>query len=164
MQIFCCGITDRMSYLSVICLLHKGMPLSRLRRRALAPHCSVFFLLTKGTPCSISPTCWTNWAHIFPWWSLPASSFLRRLCWWPALSAAKITAPWAAVGKAGENGVEMLRALNFRRFEAKLLLRRATSLCTREAFLYLFISLPFLRFYVIMPTKRTKEKYAHEIF
>ena len=68
------------------------------------------------------------------------------------------------VGKAGENGAEMLRALNFRRFEANLLLRRATSLCTREAFLYLFISLPFLRFYVIMPTKRTKEKYAHEIF
>ena len=56
------------------------------------------------------------------------------------------------VGKAGENGAEMLRALNFRRFEANLLLRRATSLCTREAFLYLFISLPFLRFYVIMPT------------
>ena len=56
---------------------------------------------------------------------------------------------------------EMLRALNFRRFEANLLLRRATSLCTREAFLYLFISLPFLRFYVIMPTKRTNEKYAH---
>lgn len=68
------------------------------------------------------------------------------------------------VGKAGENGSEMLRALNFRRFEANLLLRRAASLCTREAFLYLFISLPFLRFYVIMPTKRTKEKYAHEIF
>ena len=68
------------------------------------------------------------------------------------------------VGKAGENGAEMLRALNFRRFEANLLLRRATSLCTREAFLYPFISLPFLRFYVIMPTKRTKEKYAHEIF
>ena len=43
-------------------------------------------------------------------------------------------------------------------------LRRATSLCTRETFLYLFISLPFFRFYVIMPTKRTKEKYAHEIF
>ena len=58
----------------------------------------------------------------------------------------------SAVGKAGENGAEMLRALNFRRFEANLLLRRATSLCTREAFLYLFISLPFLRFYVIMPT------------
>lgn len=70
----------------------------------------------------------------------------------------------SAVGKAGENGAEMLRALNFRRFEANLLLRRATSLCTREAFWYLFISLPFLRFYVIMPTKRTKEKYAHEIF
>ena len=70
----------------------------------------------------------------------------------------------SAVGKAGENGAEMLRALNFRRFEANLLLRRATSLCTREAFLYPFISLPFLRFYVIMPTKRTKEKYAHEIF
>ena len=68
------------------------------------------------------------------------------------------------VGKEGENGAEMLRALNFRRFEANLLLRRAASLCTREAFLYLFISLPFLRFYVIMPTKRTKEKYAHEIF
>lgn len=31
----------------------------------------------------------------------------------------------SAVGKAGENGVEMLRALNFRRFEANLLLRRA---------------------------------------
>ena len=30
-----------------------------------------------------------------------------------------------AVGKAGENGAEMLRALNFRRFEANLLLRRA---------------------------------------
>ena len=70
----------------------------------------------------------------------------------------------SAVGKARENSAEMLRALNFRRFEANLLLRRATSLCTREAFLYLFISLPFLRFYVIMPTKRTKEKYAHEIF
>lgn len=27
------------------------------------------------------------------------------------------------VGKAGENGAEMLRALNFRRFEANLLLR-----------------------------------------
>ena len=70
----------------------------------------------------------------------------------------------SAVGKAGENGAEMLRALNFRRSEANLLLRRATFLCTRKAFLYLFISLPFLRFYVIMPTKRTKEKYAHEIF
>ena len=31
----------------------------------------------------------------------------------------------SAVGKAGENGAEMLRALNFRRFEANLLLRRA---------------------------------------
>lgn len=40
----------------------------------------------------------------------------------------------SAVGKAGENGAEMLRALNFHRFEANLLLRRATSLCTREAF------------------------------
>ena len=29
----------------------------------------------------------------------------------------------SAVGKAGENGAEMLRALNFRRFEANLLLR-----------------------------------------
>lgn len=37
----------------------------------------------------------------------------------------------SAVGKAGENGAEMLRALNFRRFEANLLLRRAgrTQLC-----------------------------------
>ena len=70
----------------------------------------------------------------------------------------------SAVGKAGENRAEMLRALNFRRFEPNLLLRRATFLCAREAFLCLFISLPFLRFYVIMPTKRTKEKYAHEIF
>lgn len=47
----------------------------------------------------------------------------------------------SAVGKAGENGAEMLRALNSRRLEANLLLRRAASLCTREAFLYLFISL-----------------------
>lgn len=31
----------------------------------------------------------------------------------------------SAVGKAGENGAEMLRALNFRRFEENLLLRRA---------------------------------------
>ena len=31
----------------------------------------------------------------------------------------------SAVGKAGENGAELLRALNFRRFEANLLLRRA---------------------------------------
>ena len=31
----------------------------------------------------------------------------------------------SAMGKAGENGAEMLRALNFRRFEANLLLRRA---------------------------------------
>ena len=31
----------------------------------------------------------------------------------------------SAVGKAGENGAEILRALNFRRFEANLLLRRA---------------------------------------
>ena len=31
----------------------------------------------------------------------------------------------SAMGKAGENGADMLRALNFRRFEANLLLRRA---------------------------------------
>lgn len=48
----------------------------------------------------------------------------------------------SAVGKAGENGAEMLRALNFHRFEANLLLRRATSLCTREAFcIYLYLCL-----------------------
>ena len=60
----------------------------------------------------------------------------------------------SAVGKAGENGAEMLRALNFRCFEANLLLRRATSLCTREAFLYLFISLPFILAATICSTQR----------
>lgn len=56
----------------------------------------------------------------------------------------------SAVGKAGENGAEMLRALNFHRFEANLLLRRATFLCTREAFLYLFISFYIFAFFALL--------------
>lgn len=85
-------------------------------------------------------------AH-FPWWSLTASSFLAAALLVACAVRSEDNRPVggrrSAVGKAGENGAEMLRALNFRRFEANLLLRRATFLCTREAFWYLFISLPF---------------------
>lgn len=157
-----------MSYLSVICLLCKSMPLSQLRRRALAPHCSVGLFTDKGTPMfNLTDLLDQLGAHfslvVIACIELLAAALLVA-CAVRSEDNRPVGGRRSAVGKAGENGAEMLRALNFRRFEANLLLRRATSLCTREAFLYLFISLPFLRFYAIMPTKRTKEKYAHEIF
>lgn len=49
----------------------------------------------------------------------------------------------SAVGKAGKNGAEMLRALNFRRFEANLLLRRVPPLFAQGRLfcIYLYLCL-----------------------
>ena len=118
-----------MSYLSVICLLHKGMPLSQLRRRALAPHCSVGLFTDKWDPMFNLTDLLDQLGAHFPLVVIACIELLAAALLVARAVRSEDNRPVggrrSAVGKAGENSAEMLRALNFRRFEANLLLRRA---------------------------------------